>query len=292
MNYTLYNNDCINILKELEKNSIHAVISDIPYGINYDDWDILHNNKNSALGGNTEHQKELGDLFKRRGKPINGWSSEDKKIPKEYQDWCSKWGILLYDIIKPGGSVLLFTGRRYMHRCIVALEDIGFNLRDIIAWDKVVAPFRAQKVSCVFNRRNDQENSKKFNELRLGNLAPVFEPIVWLQKPYKQGNTLTDNLLENGVGCFNSSILQNNLISFKNQISKQEKQHPTQKSVELMSKLIELVTLENQIVLDPFMGSASTGIACINTNRNFIGIEKEKKYFDIAKDRIEKAIKD
>ena len=62
--------------------------------------------------------------------------------------------------------------------------------------------------------------------------------------------------------------------------------HPTQKSVELMCKLIELVTLENQIVLDPFMGSGSTGVACMNLNRGFIGIEKDEKYFKIAQNRI------
>lgn len=286
MDVKLYQGDCIEILKEIELNSIHAVISDIPYGINYDDWDVLHNNKNSALGGSTEHQRSLGDLFKRRGKPINGWSSEDKLIPKEYQEWCRKWGILLYEVLKPGGSVLLFTGRRYMHRCIIALEDVGFNLRDIIAWDKITAPFRAQRVSCVFERRGDVENSEKYSELRLGNLAPVFEPIIWLQKPYRQGETLTDNLLKNGVGCFNSSVFQNNLISFRNKIEKDEKVHPTQKSVELMGKLVELVTLENQTVLDPFMGSGSTGVACRNLNRNFIGIELNKDYYCVSEKRI------
>lgn len=286
MDVKLYQGDCIEILKEIELNSVHAVVSDIPYGINYDDWDILHNNKNSALGGSTEHQKSLGSLFKRRGKPINGWSLEDKQIPKEYQEWCSRWGFMLYDILKPGGSVLLFTGRRYMHRCIVALEDVGFNLRDIIAWDKVVAPFRAQRVSCVFERRGDIENSEKYSDLRLGNLAPVFEPIVWLQKPYKQGDTLTDNLLNNGVGCFNSSVFQNNLITFRNQILKEDKVHPTQKSVDLMCKLIELVTLEGQTVLDPFMGSGSTGVACKRVNRNFIGIELNEEYYKISKKRI------
>lgn len=286
MDFKLYHGDCVNVLKEIELNSVHAVVSDIPYGINYDDWDVLHNNKNSALGGSTEHQKSLGSLFKRRGKPINGWSLEDKQIPKEYQEWCSRWGFLLYDVLKPGGSVLLFTGRRYMHRCIVALEDVGFNLRDIIAWDKVVAPFRAQRVSCVFERRGDVENSEKYSELRLGNLAPVFEPIIWLQKPYRQGETLTDNLLKNGVGCFNSSVFQNNLISFRNKIEKDEKVHPTQKSVELMGKLVELVTLENQTVLDPFMGSGSTGVACKNLNRNFIGIELNKDYYCVSEKRI------
>jgi site-specific DNA-methyltransferase (adenine-specific) len=63
--------------------------------------------------------------------------------------------------------------------------------------------------------------------------------------------------------------------------------HPTQKPVALMEYLIKTYTNEGETVLDNCMGSGTTGIACINTNRNFIGIEKEEKYFEIAKNRIE-----
>jgi site-specific DNA-methyltransferase (adenine-specific) len=63
--------------------------------------------------------------------------------------------------------------------------------------------------------------------------------------------------------------------------------HPTQKPVPLLEYLIKTYTLEVETVLDNTMGSGSTGIACINTNRNFIGIEKDDKYFEIAKKRIE-----
>lgn len=63
--------------------------------------------------------------------------------------------------------------------------------------------------------------------------------------------------------------------------------HPTQKPVPLLEYLIKTYTLESETVLDNCMGSGSTGIACINTNRQFIGIEKDDKYFEIAKKRIE-----
>ena len=69
-------------------------------------------------------------------------------------------------------------------------------------------------------------------------------------------------------------------------------QHPTQKPVRLLERLMALVTQENDSVLDPFMGSASTGVACINTDRRFIGIELDDNYFAIAKHRIEKALKE
>ena len=64
--------------------------------------------------------------------------------------------------------------------------------------------------------------------------------------------------------------------------------HPTEKPVELMELYIKNSTKENDVVLDPFMGSGSTGIASKELNRNFIGIEIDEKYFNIAKERIEK----
>ena len=65
--------------------------------------------------------------------------------------------------------------------------------------------------------------------------------------------------------------------------------HPTQKPVALLEYLIKTYTNEGETVLDNCMGSGSTGVACVNTNRRFLGIEKEQKYFDIAKQRIEEA---
>lgn len=62
--------------------------------------------------------------------------------------------------------------------------------------------------------------------------------------------------------------------------------HPTQKPVELCEWLIKTYTNEGEVVLDNCMGSGSTGVACLNTNRNFIGIELDEGYFNIAKERI------
>jgi len=63
--------------------------------------------------------------------------------------------------------------------------------------------------------------------------------------------------------------------------------HPTVKPIKLMEYLIKLITPPNGTILDPFMGSGSTGVACKNLNRKFIGIEKDANYFDIAKKRLE-----
>lgn len=76
------------------------------------------------------------------------------------------------------------------------------------------------------------------------------------------------------------------VLTFKSDF---EKLHPTQKPVSLMEYLIKTYTQENETVLDFTMGSGSTGVACVNTNRNFIGIELDKKYFEIAEKRIKEA---
>lgn len=79
-------------------------------------------------------------------------------------------------------------------------------------------------------------------------------------------------------------------IEIKN-INGKEKFHPTEKPIELLKQYIGNSSKENDWVLDPFMGSGSTGVACINTNRNFIGIELDEKYFNIAEKRINDANK-
>ena len=66
--------------------------------------------------------------------------------------------------------------------------------------------------------------------------------------------------------------------------------HPTQKPVKLLEYLIKTYTNEEMLVLDNCMGSGSTGVACVNTNRNFLGIELDKNYFNIADQRIQQAL--
>ena len=84
----------------------------------------------------------------------------------------------------------------------------------------------------------------------------------------------------------NGKKYNSNVLEFKKDY---EGFHPTQKPVALLEYLIKTYTNENETVLDNCMGSGSTGVACVNTNRNFIGMELEEKYFNISKERIEQA---
>lgn len=283
--------DSIQLIKTIDDESVHLILSDIPYGINYEKWDVLHSNTNSSLMGKSPAQEKSGTIFKTRGKPLNGWSQADKNIPREYYQWCKEWSDDWYRVLKPGASCFIFAGRRMAHRCICAMEDSGFIFKDMIAWEKDAAAYRAQRLSCVFERRNDNENSEKWQGWKIGNLRPLFEPILWFMKPYKQGSTLTDNILENGVGAFNENMLKeltiwneglevcSNILKVQTQKSDRGL-HPTQKAVKLMEILISLVTTEGQIVLDPFCGCGTTLVAAKNLNREYIGFEICEEYYN------------
>ncbi|MBQ7151509.1 MAG: site-specific DNA-methyltransferase [Synergistaceae bacterium] len=289
--------DSTEILKDFPNDSIHAIISDIPYGIGCDEWDVLHENKNSAYGGSSPAQASGGGLFKRRGKPLNGWSEADKKISAEYQEWCSSWASDWLRILKPGGTCFIFAGRRFAHRCIIALEDAGFTFKDILSWEKDSAPHRAQRLSVIYERRDDSYNAEKWEGWRVANLRPLFEPVLWFQKPYKTGGTIADNVLENQIGAWNENALQkynahdNQQKIFSNIIRVKQNQndhglHVAQKPLNLMKLLISLVTIEGQIILDPFMGSGTTCIAAKLLKRNYIGIDLDHENIKIAEARL------
>ena len=281
--YELINSDCVDAMKTINDSFIDVVITDIPYGISYSDWDVLHNNTNSALGGTSKHQKD-DTTFKKRGKPINGWSEADKKIPYEYQEWCSKWAKELFRITKEGSPILIFSSRRLQHRVCNALEDNGFMVRDILIWEKDKCNAKAQRISNILSKRGI--NDKKYQNYRLGNLAPYYEPIIFAMKPYK--HTLTDCILENDIGgiyCDEDKI-PSNII--KVNCNKKNLYHETEKPVDLIEKLINIFSINSEhIVLDFTMGSGTTGVACMKLGRKFIGIELDKNYFDIAEKRIQ-----
>ena len=290
----LYCGNSIELIKSIDSDSIHLILSDIPYGIGYEDWDVLHNNSNSAFLGSSKAQEKAGSVFKRRGKPLNGWSEADKQIPFEYQQWCSLWAPEWLRVLKPGASAFIFAGRRFSYRCICAMEESGFVFKDMIAWEKESAPHRAQRISEVYKRRSDKDNEEKWAGWRVGNLRPIFEPILWFQKPYKIGTTLADNVIAHEVGSFNDVLWNKYTVNSNNMIkTKKEKSdhglHPTQKPISLMNALIELTTKPEQIVLDPFMGSGSTCVAAKALGRKYIGFEIDENYYNVAQKRLTEA---
>ena len=296
-NDAVYCVDGIQAVKKLPEGSVHLILSDIPYGIGIDDWDVLHHNTNSAYLGASPAQAKAGAVFKRRGKPLNGWSEADRQIPLEYQTWCASFANEWMRILKPGGSAFVFAGRRLSHRCTVAFEDAGFTFKDSLAWLRESAPHRAQRVSVVFQRRGDLESAAAWEGWRVGNLRPTFEPILWFVKPYPIGTTIADNVLTNGVGAFNEAAFvkyegaPENILRSGFEVGEGGK-HIAQKPVVLMRVLIELTTMPAQLVLDPFCGSGTTLVAAKGLGRHYIGFENNKQCATVAKERLKSGMLD
>ncbi len=293
----LIGGDCTLYLPLIETESVHLILSDIPYGINFDEWDVLHCNTNSALLGSSPAQVKAGSVFKKRGKPLNGWSKADRDVPRQYYEWVSSWAGEWLRILKPGGSAFVFAGRRLAHRCVCAFEDAGFTYKDMLAWEKDRAPRRAQRIGVVFERRGDFKNAEKWTGWRVGNLQPLFEPVLWFVKPYKIGGTIADSVLENELGAFNYDAFERRFHSSANILKSARFNsdfgfHPTQKPLRLMEALIELTTLENHIVVDPFCGSGTTLVAANRLKRRYIGFEINEEYCKTAEERLERSIEE
>ena len=288
----LIHGDCREVLATLPDASVDLILSDIPYGIGLDDWDVLHTNNNSAYLGSSDAQVRAGKVFSKRRKPINGWSNADRAISSEYYDWCRSWTRDWLRVLKPGGSAFLFCGRRFAHRAAAAMEDEGFNLRDTLAWLRPQATFRAQRLSVVYQKRALLKAASRWEGWRVGNLRPVFEPIVWCFKPYSV--TIADNMLDHHLGALNVAALErltghsDNVLRFG--FGKGERgHHEAQKPLALMEALIELVTTPGQMVLDPFAGSGSTAIAAKTLGRRYLAVERDETNFKIAHARLENA---
>lgn len=135
-------------------------------------------------------------------------------------------------------------------------------------------PMRKHEDICVFYRKQPTYNPQITDKPK-ENIRP------------QTGRTkTTSNYGEHGLDVFkcpSDKSMPSSILKFSNA---QKTEHPTQKPVALMEYLIKTYTNEGDIVLDNCMGSGTTGVACINTGRRFIGIEKDDKYFEIAKKRI------
>jgi len=281
--------DSLTLLSEFSDDSVDLILSDIPYGIAAEDWDVLHENTNSALRGRSPAQSKAGAIFRSRGKPINGWSQADRRIPHEYYDWCAQWAPQWLRVLRPGGSAIVFAGRRHAPRCVAALEDAGFNFRDMLGWIRPRAPHRAQRLSVVLSRRGRDDLAEEWAGWRLGNLRPTFEPIIWCFKPYD--HTITDNVLQFGLGAWNQEAFERFFGTPDNifecgMAPDEGGLHPTQKPVRLMQALIELTTKPGHLVLDPFAGSGSTLVAAKASGRRCCGIEIDPDMCTIIGERL------
>ena len=182
-------------------------------------------------------------------------------------------------IIKDNGAIVLFGSEPFSSK--LRMSNLKMYKYDWV-WEK----------SRFANQMLAKKQPLKIieNISVFGKKSPLYFPqgLIKCDKITKQGARITDNI---GGGIRKTEYKQEftnyprNILQFA---SVGKTVHPTQKPVELLEYLIKTYTNEGDIVLDNCMGSGSTGVACVNTNRNFIGIELDETYFNIAKERIEK----
>ena len=187
-------------------------------------------------------------------------------------------------IIKDRGAIVLFGSEPFSS--YLRMSNIKQYKYDWV-WKKNAGsnfaqvkyqPMKEHEMVCVFNSgfyypqmQERAESGKKMIQIGVKSRASIGDDV------YAGANKGYDNSGQNPELRVPSSV-QN----FK----RERGLHPTQKPVALLEYLIKTYTLEGETVLDNCMGSGSTGVACVNTNRNFIGIEKDPEYFKIAEKRI------
>ena len=188
----------------------------------------------------------------------------------------------LNKLIKPNGAIVLFGSEPFSSA--LRMSNIKNYKYDVI-WDKVSTssgvlakkrPLNAHELISIFYFKQPTYNpqmqkGKKWSRGgKMKKSAEVYGEVKNIGKPK---NDTTDLKYPKQISTFSNANRNN-------------RQHPTQKPVALMEYLIKTYTNENELVLDFTMGSGTTGVACKNLNRKFIGIELDEKYFNIAKNRI------
>lgn len=187
-------------------------------------------------------------------------------------------------LIKDDGAIILFGSEPFSSA--LRMSNIKEYKYDWI-WEKTKA---GNFALCRKNPMKYHENISvfynKFPTYNLWKLKRLDKPINSSRK--NKGSNL-GHCVDKGGYKQEYTGFHNSILKFSNKSGKGYSFHPTQKPIELLEYLIKTYTNENELVLDFTMGSGSTGVACVNTNRDFIGIELEENYFNIAKERIKTA---
>ena len=195
-------------------------------------------------------------------------------------------------LIKPNGAIVLFGSQPFTSELIHSNIK---NYKHYWIWDKEICgafalakkrPMIVTEEILVFSKNNNRINyypimedaiPKNIRPINLGSsvseATPVSSGIAKSDKNYNPKKRYPKNIIK--YSKYNKECNQLN------------RGHPTQKPVEVLEYLIKTYTNEGELVLDFTMGSGSTGVACMNLNRKFIGIELDENYFDIAKNRME-----
>ena len=247
----IYNEDCLIGMQRIPDKSIDAIICDLPYGTTACKWDSII--------------------------PF-------EPLWKEYKR-----------VIKDNGAIVLF-GSQPFTSALVMSNPKWFKYEWV--WDKVQPtgaltvkrmPMKQHENILIFYNQqptyNRQMSDRKKEDLRVNAVRNKDNQKTNFGYEHTGGMTM-----KYAKDYDPTKVNPKSILTYSKQPTRTKNVHPTQKPVALLEYLIKTYTNEGETVLDNCMGSGTTAIACLNTNRNFIGFEMDKGYFNIANERIEKHI--
>ncbi len=242
--FVLYLGDSLLLLEQLPENSVDMIFADPPY--------------NLSNGGFTVHAGKRVSVHK------GDWD-QSKGFQDDY-DFHHKWLDACRRVLKPEGTIWISGTYHSIYQCGHALQSLGYHILNDIAWFK---PNASPNLSGRF-------------------FTASHETLIWARKDKKAKHTFNYKLMKNGEwpeDAFKKPEKQMrsvwSLIAPK-RAEKIHGKHPTQKPIDLLKRIVLASTNEGDLVIDPFSGSSTTGIAAIQHKRNYIGMDTEKKYLDLS----------
>ena len=313
-NIQLYQGDCLEEMKNIPDKSIDMILCDLPYGTTACKWDtiiqfdklwkqykrIIRINGYIVLFGSQPFTTKLInsniDNFSHQWIWDKNMSANPllcKKMPmKNFEDivvFCFNYDE--YDFRRNYfEDILTFIGKKKTQIIKETNQGLDHCFRTKTLQFGIPTKENYQLLIDKYHIDN-MKNFKEYEEIN--KYERVYNPqMIKLEKERNIGGGKYKN--DDFIGIEYTTNKRKvdekyptSIIKFSNR--KGKLLHPTQKPVELLEYLIKTYTNENDLILDNCMGSGSTGVACVNTNRKFIGIELNEKYFNIAKNRIEEA---
>lgn len=294
--------DALKLLNDIEDGSIDLVLTDPPYFL-----DKLDNEWN---------QQKVSLRLKSQlvVKSLPAGMKFDREQGKRFYEWYSLVSSQLFRVLKPGGFFFSFSSPRLYHRMASAVDDAGFEVRDMFLWLYTQNQMKAMGLAHFIDklRVSSAEKDVLKEELRGWKTPQVkscFEPIVMAQKP--TDGTYLSNIQKHHVGLVNTNIrigdgMFPSNVSITEPIHKvldrafllpkpsQEERgvdniHETVKPLVLCQYIIALTAFaKDAVVLDPFVGSGTTALAADRLGKQFIGLDINKSYVEIARRRLKK----
>lgn len=184
----------------------------------------------------------------------------DKSLSvKEKHEFNKKWIKECYRVLKDNGTIWISGTLHNIYSIGIALEEEGFKIINNITWQKTNPP---PNLAC-----------KTFTHST--------ETILWAKKDLKKNKYTFNYDLMKELND-NKQMKDVWTTSLTKPSEKKQGKHPTQKPLEILNRIILASTKENDLILDPFCGSSTTGIAAVKLNRRYVGIDNEKEYLDLS----------